>query len=97
MHFTLLLSNHIASFGKPRVPAVDTGGMVGHYVDGKCLTPDAAAVRAALPYRYRKAFDRAGGCFWFNAHDNWAPSCLRLIGSRGQWLNTVYAILGTDE
>ena len=97
MYFTLHLSNSVAGFGKPRVPAIDTGGMVGHYVDGKCLTPDGAAVRAALPYRYRKAFDRAGECFWFHAHDNSAPSYLRLIGSRGQWLNNVYAIPGSDE
>ena len=97
MYFTLLLSDHIASFGKPRVPAVDTGGMVGHYVDGKCLTPDGAAVRAALPYRYRKAFDRAGGRWWYNKYADSAPGYLRLIGSRGQWLNDVHAILGTDE
>ena len=96
MYFTLLLSNHIAGFGKPRVPAIDTGGMVGHYVDGKCLTPDGAAVRAALPYRYRKAFDRAGGRWRYNKHPP-APGYLKLIGSRGQWLNNVYAIPGTDE
>ena len=39
------------------VPAREAG-LVGDYHNGKPHQPDNAALRAAIPFRYRKAFDR---------------------------------------
>lgn len=78
-----------AGFKGSRVPAVETG-LVGFYHGGKPWTPDRAAVRAALPYRWRPAFDRAGA-FWSDARDNRAPHYVALSDRRGRPLTTVYA------
>jgi len=62
-------------------------GVVGFYVDGKPYRPNNQEVRAALPFRYRKAFDRAHGAWWFNG--NAAHVALR--SARGAHLVTLYA------
>ncbi len=64
-------------------------GLVGYYgADGKPYGPDAAAIRALLPHRWRAAFDREPGGFWFSAD---APAYRHLYSSRGRHLTTVYA------
>ena len=91
MRYALHLSSHIESFGKPFIPAV-RANLCGHLDErGELVAPDMAAVRAALPYRYRAAFDRAG-CFWFNRRDGEKPAYLELRSARGAWLNVIYAI-----
>lgn len=54
--------------------------------------PTAAAVRAGLPYRWRKAFDRSGGNFWFPQNKRDGAPFLTLRDYRGVYLTTVYAI-----
>lgn len=87
--------------GKPRVaaaPAVFAG--VYDTQSREILKPEPAAVRAALPYRWRRAFDRAASGFWFDkesrvdekGHHRGAPPYIELRDYRGSWLNTVYAI-----
>ena len=70
-----------------------------HLDNGKHLTPDYTAIRAAIPHYHRKAFDRAGG--WrFPLTLNSALSgitdaknaaSLTLNDSRGRLLGTLYA------
>lgn len=70
-----------------------------HYIQGQYLEPDYAAIRAALPYRYRAAFDRITR-WWFPAsllktvsetpdHHNYCRA--ELWGSRGRYLGCIYA------
>ena len=88
--FNLALSRHIKGFGKPAVCATERG-LTGVYVDGKPYGPNNDEVRNCLPHQYRKAFDRAGGAWWFdNAKPEIAAYCT-LRDYRGQYLNTVYA------
>ena len=51
--------------------------------------PDLAAVRAAMPYHWRKAFDREI-CLWF-PRDGDGPATMTLRDSRGHYLITLYA------
>lgn len=69
--------------------AVDSveAGMIGCYRDGKPYRPNNEAVRAALPYRYRRAFDRAHGAWWFNGDS----AHVALRGYRGNYMVTLYA------
>ena len=70
-----------------------------HLDNGKHLTPDYTAIRAAIPHYHRKAFDRAGG--WrFPLTLNSALSgitdaknaaSLTLNDSKGRLLGTLYA------
>ena len=70
-----------------------------HLDNGKQLTPDYTAIRAAIPHYHRKAFDRAGG--WrFPLTLNSALSgitdaknaaSLTLNDSKGRLLGTLYA------
>lgn len=80
----------------------DECAIAGTWVDGKPYTPNKAAFRAALPYRWRKAFDRAceGLAFW---HD-YAPgsgkpgkSQINLSDRRGKYLATVYCVPANKE
>lgn len=90
--YTLCLSRHVPLFGKPSVRAKEQG-LIGHYRDKKPYAPDPEAVREALPYRYRKAFDRSGGQFGFYADPpgKEGPCTLTLRNARGGYLNTLYA------
>jgi hypothetical protein len=60
--------------------------------------PSNPDIRDGLPYRWRKAFDRSGGTFWFpKSGKAWpaAPYCI-LRNARGGWLATLYAIPAAD-
>lgn len=91
MRYCLHLSRHVDRFGKPFAPAVPAM-LCGHLDSdsGAIVSPDAAAVRSALPHYWRKAFDRAGS-FWFPKDGNGAAH-VALHDSRGRYRNTVYAI-----
>ena len=64
-------------------------GLIGTYVDGKPYVPDAAAFRAALPYRWRKAFAR-DGAFWHDKHSDKAGCRTTLRDNRGRYIATIY-------
>ncbi|WP_316227726.1 hypothetical protein [Bradyrhizobium sp. SZCCHNR3015] len=68
------------------VPGTEAG-LVGCYDGGIPYRPNNEAVRAALPYRWRKAFDRAGGAWWFNGDS--AHVCIR--DGHGRNLTIIYA------
>ncbi len=70
------------------VPAVHAG-LVGFYDAGIPYRPDNDAVRAALPYRWRKAFDRADSAWWFNEAGTTATA--KIHTARGRYLTTIYA------
>lgn len=89
--FDLMLSNHKKGFGKPCVAATEAA-VYGVYRDGVPYAPDAQAVRDALPHYYRKAYDRAGGTFWWSKHGDNDSAYLTLNDRRGKWLNTLYAV-----
>lgn len=63
------------------------------------IAPCTYSLRALLPYRYRKAFDRAGK-FWFDKAARWngqRVTCgnlprIALHDARGRYLFTLYAI-----
>lgn len=100
VEFVLHLSNPAAGFGKPRIAAIPAVYAGTYDTESReILKPDATAVRDALPYRWRKAFDRATH-FWFGKdsrvdesgrHNGPVPH-LELRDYRGRWINTVYAI-----
>ena len=83
------------SAAKFRVPAKP--GVIAGIWDSEAreiYVPELSAVRAGLPYRWRKAFDRSGGTFWFpKSGKAWpaAPYCT-LRNARGRHLVTLYAI-----
>lgn len=88
--------------GTPRnIPAVQMkfhvagveAALSGTWVDGKPFSPDPAEFRAALPYRWRKAFDR-DGAFW---HDRDIPRCRVTLRDRiGRYLATVYCVPASE-
>lgn len=70
-----------------------------HLDNGKHLRPDYAAIRQAIPYQHRKAFDRAGQ-WWFpltlksalsGLLDHGNAASLTLNDCRGRCLGTIYA------
>lgn len=84
-------------FTLPAVPAVYAG--VWH--DGDLHTVELGALRARLPHRWRKAFDRTGTLWWpksaclpakgFDIVENEKPQGhITLCGRRGKYLTTVY-------
>jgi hypothetical protein len=87
--YTLGLSRHVRGMVKGPVPAVPAA-IAGHLMNGDIVRPDVDAVRNCLPACYRKAFDRAGGTFWFSS-ENEAPAYMTLHDTRGRYLNTLYA------
>ena len=72
-----------------RIPAKEHNGVYGHWRDGKLFVPDLSAVRAALPYRYRKAHDR-NCAIWFDRGSNNTAAQQHLTDSRGRPLLTLY-------
>jgi hypothetical protein len=90
--YTIHLSKHTRGMVKgpvKAIPAVYAGHLCKdtNYI----VKPDPEAIRECLPAYYRKAFDRTGGSFWFSSRGNNCPASLELRGSRGQYLNTIYA------
>lgn len=92
-------SNGLGTFPKFVVPSAPAA-MVGHWdrESRTLVAPDKAAIRAALPYRLRAAFDRTeGSSFWFGGNSLGGPvrqtaPYLDLRGYRGKHLATLYAI-----
>lgn len=83
-------------FGRPSVRAVPSAGLSGHYdpSSGTVVCADRAAVREALPYRLRPAFDRA--LVWYPSRPGEPVSTTNewhayadLKGCRGGYLGTV--------
>ncbi len=84
-----------------RVRAVK-GVLAGVYHERETFQPDCAAIRAELPHRWRKAFDRAGGFWWpksaclptlgIDTVDNERPQGLMVLQDwRGRYLTTLHA------
>jgi hypothetical protein len=90
LHFQLMTGSRIRGFGKPVVKAAERG-LTGVYREGKPYGPDMSAVRECLPFRFRKAFDRAGGTWWFISGEEERASYVTLRDRRGKYLATIYA------
>ena len=71
------------TFGFPREAYQDAR-------DGKLWMPDSAAIRAALPFRYRAAFDRNCGVFWYDKRGTDYAATMHLYSSRNKPLMTLY-------
>ena len=67
------------------VPAVEAG-LVGDYVDGTPYAPCKESLVANMPFRFRKAMERA--TLWYR--ESTKQFCATLYGSRGAYLGTVY-------
>lgn len=68
------------------VRATRNAGPNGNWFAGDIFTPDRAAVRAALPHQWRKAFDRA--MVWHETERPRATASLR--DSRGRVIATLF-------
>lgn len=97
VQFVMLASPSMRGFTKATVPAREAA-LAGTWGGGKPWTPDTDAIRAALPSRLRKAFDRSGGTVW---HDGTVPvvlgrpkpAKLYLTDRRGKPLYTLLFLL----
>ncbi|GLO68623.1 hypothetical protein MACH17_01400 [Phaeobacter inhibens] len=70
----------------------EQAAICGVYENGIPYRPDREQFRAALPYRWRQAFDRemSNGGFWF---DKRRPKALiSLSDVRGKYLETIYCM-----
>lgn len=65
MRYSIHIPNASAKFIVPAIEAVMSG--TWNATDAKLLRPDPAAIRAALPAKWRKAAERWNGCFWHDA------------------------------
>ncbi len=63
MHFDIKLHRHGVIYDQFTVKA-RKAGLVGIYHDGAPYLPDDSQVLRGLPYRFRRAFDRAGPSWW---------------------------------
>lgn len=77
----------------------DECAMVGTWYNGKPWQPNKEQFRAALPSRWRQAFDREyqGVAFW---HDRHKDQCnISLSDARGRYLVTIYCqpVVESDE
>ena len=91
LHFQLFAGGtRLKGFGKPVVHAVERG-LTGVYRDGVPYGPNLTEVRECLPYRFRKAFDRANGTWWFVSGEEEKASYTTLRDRRGKYLATIYA------
>ena len=89
MEFLLLWSGNRRGMKKARIAGVESRGIAGIWRNGKLYTPDRAAIRAALPFRYRAAMDR-DPCIWFDAHHDDRAATMHLYSSRGKELVQLY-------
>lgn len=99
MQFLLLWSGDKPGMRKAIIPAMENKiGTVGHWRDGKCYLPDAQSLQAAIPSRYRKAYDKAINWHglpqvWCDATNNDAPLAIHLNRSGKRYkkhLITIY-------
>lgn len=88
MQYLLLWSGEKRGMRKARIPAVASAGLCGHWRNGVLFVPCRDSIRAALPYHYRKAFDRAA--IWYDKHDDSRPAVANLASARGVHLLTIY-------
>ena len=89
MEYLLLWSGDCRGMKKARIPATPTQGITGHIGRYGLVVPDRASLRAALPYRLRKALDRCGG-FWFDQSNDKSAAHMDLQGYRGAPLVRLY-------
>ena len=89
MEYLLLWSGDIRGMKKTRIPVSAAQGMIGHIGRYGLVVPDRQVLRQALPYRFRKACDRAGG-FWFDKFRDDSPAHMELTDRRGRYLTTLY-------
>ena len=89
MEYLLLWSGDVRGMKKARVDSTPSTGIIGHYDGRDIVKPNSAQVRAALPYRFRAAFDRANG-YWFDKNRNDAPAICDLYSTRGKLLVKLY-------
>lgn len=85
MQYLLLWSGEKRGMRKARISAVESRGLCGHWRNGALLVPCRDSIRAALPYRYRKSFDRAS--MWYQDR---GPTVCHLASTRGKSLVTIY-------
>lgn len=84
MEFLLLWSGDKPGMKKCRIASFEnTVGTVGHWRNGKLYLPNPDDLRAAIPYRYLKAYDNAVNWFglpqiWQDARNNNAPLAIHL-------------------
>lgn len=69
-------------------------GLVGDYFEGKPYQPDVDAVREALPYHYRKAFDRALKWWSQGYSGRVVPLTCSLTSTRGKPMGRLFAMPG---
>jgi hypothetical protein len=89
--YTLHLSRHVKGMTKGPVRAAPATGVVFDFCEetGAAISPCRASVRACLPACYRKAFDRSLRLSQFSGKRG---VHIALYGSRGRYLNTIYAV-----
>mgnify|MGYP005821884279 CR=1 FL=1 len=89
--YTIHLNAHGGVRFKTTVPAKESG-LVGDYHNGVPYQPDNSEVRLGLPYRYRKAFDRALK-WWHESSMSGRSLPLKcdLYTSKGAPMGTLYA------
>ena len=95
--YHLHLSRHVAGMVRGPVKAMPAKGFLSDRCaeSGALVVPDESSVRECLPAFYRKAFDRTR--FSLSRVSGQSGFHIRLRGSRGQYLNTIYAIPHPDS
>ncbi|MBG6172697.1 hypothetical protein IWQ55_000276 [Labrenzia sp. EL_208] len=86
MKYLLLWSGDVKGMRKAEISAV-RADLSGHLDEkGEIVRPCPEEVRAALPYRFRHAFGKSTGMFWFLEHKPDYPATLTVRGYRGREL-----------
>ncbi len=89
--FLLLWSGHVPGMKKARIPAVEHNGFCGVHRGGKLWIPDRDAIRAALPHKFRAAFDRDSKFMWYDNRGNDYPATVTLCYAKnGRAMVTLY-------
>ncbi len=92
MKYLLLWSGYVPGMKKAVIPALENKrGICGHYIGEKIYVPCAESIRAALPYKFRAAFDRSGGVLWFDKRGADYPASVTLCYAKsGRDMVTLY-------
>jgi hypothetical protein len=77
--------NYLGTVTSTRAP-----GIAGVYSEAEkeIVTPDMVSVRASIPARWLKAWDRAGGFWW---RKDMPRGSATLYTARGELIGTIYA------
>lgn len=88
MQFLMLING--PQGGKATVNAIENRGLCAYWHGGKNYKPCTDEARQALPYRWRKAFDRA--TLWTREDSARRFQCIfaTLNDRKGRYLATVY-------